>query len=811
MRILVEKKIAPAPLPAGIRCCLIFVFCIFLVRPAGALAQSSRPYGILEGRVIDSQSGEPVSFAEVVVVGLGRGDMADKAGRFSISHLPPGGYTLLARRQGYKSRRLQDVQIKAGDRARLDIELEPTVLSLDELVITASRFVELQHTVPQVVSVVSRRRIRDRQAVQTPEVLREEAGIFVQKTNQGGGSPTLRGLRANKVLLLIDGIRMNNATYRGGNLQYLNTVDPFVLERIEVVHGPVSVLYGSDALGGVIHLMTREPRMGGRGVRFSGVVNTAFSTADRNRSLHVGLEGGGRNWGLLLSGSYRKFGDITRGTRGGEVLMQRLRNDTRRPHWLPKVQRPNRYEARDLTAKFKWKLHPALEWSLVYQLDRQPSVPRYDVHEVGKYEQWNYEPQERDLAYSHLRWQAANPFFHQARLTLSWHRQYERRLRRKPLSSWQIRDDFRTNTFGLQLQFSRLLGKNQLFVYGAEAYFDRVSSLSFDRYIYTGETRPRAPIFPDDSQFNRFGIYSQLELRPHRRWKVDAGARWSTFRLTAPFAADDAVIAQLGALHHASGAVTFSLGTLWELRQDLSLVANVAQGFRAPNLDDISKFGPGKGGAFYDVPNPALQPEHNLSFDVGVKMQSSHARLQAAFFYSHLSDLMIRRPAEFFGKQFIVEGEDSLRVFRKENAGRAYTTGFTVNFERSLGQNWLLRGWLGYTYGQDLTHDEPLSAIPPLNGGAALRWRGAKIWGEFLLRFAAEQNRLSPEDEEDLRIPEGGTPGWRTFNLRFGSELTEKLSLRGGVMNLLDENYREHLSGFNAPGRSYALQIEFRW
>ncbi|RMD94854.1 MAG: TonB-dependent receptor [Calditrichaeota bacterium] len=192
-------------------------------------------------------------------------------------------------------------------------------------------------------------------------------------------------------------------------------------------------------------------------------------------------------------------------------------------------------------------------------------------------------------------------------------------------------------------------------------------------------------------------------------------------------------------------------------------------------------------------------------------MNSQRGQFEAMVFYNWVRDLLVRRPALFNGLPYVIEEGDTLRVFRKENAGKAYTTGFAIDTEWLMGPGVAFFANLSATYGQDQFYGEPLSGIPPLNGIVGARWQRNRFWFEANMRFASAQTRLSSEDQADLRIPEGGTPGWSTLNLRAGWNATENFSLRLGLLNLLDTNYREHLSGFNAPGRNLYLGGEVKF
>ncbi|MFQ5640013.1 MAG: TonB-dependent receptor domain-containing protein [bacterium] len=787
-------------------CCrtiILFFLCVPICIYSGESATQAR----IIGRVIDKSQNTPLADVQIYIRGLRRGDVTNQQGEFLIDRLPVGTYDLTLRLLGYRTIKKYGIVLKANETVELNAAMEVDVLEFEDVVVTATREEEMASEIPRMVSIVDAKTIREKSLSQTPELLRAATGVVVQKTNQGGGSPIIRGLKANKLLFLVDGIRMNNATYRGGNFQYLNTVDATFLERIEVVHGPNSVLYGSDALGGVINVLTQNPQLNrGDGASFKSSVSATLSTADETQTTHATLMAANSKWGVLLHGVYKSFGDIRRGSRGGETLMQRLQNDSRTPRLLNKTQAPNGYNAYALNAKARIVLSEFQELTISAQMDRQIEVPRYDVVEVRKDSIRFFDPQERDLVYLRYTNTHGRTFFNSLTATLSLHRQLEVRKRQRFGSAMETTDRFRTLTPGVQLHFDKLIGRHHL-SYGSEIYFDNVSTHSFKRNTRTGDISEKAPLFPDGSSFLNFGFYMQDAFYLHPKWAVNIGGRFSAFRLEAPFS-DRFSSVSFGALEQSSTSLTGSLGSQFHLTDAVSFITNVAQGFRTPNLDDVSKLGPGKGSSFFDIPNPDAVPEKSVSVDGGLKIHSSRYNANVVGFYNSLTDVLVRRPATFDGSRFIVEEGDTLHVFRKENAAKAFTTGFALDMQVRIGTNGLLFGNLSYTFGKNVTNAEPLTGVPPFNGLLGLRWSRQRFWSEVNARFAAEQTRLSLEDAEDLRIPEGGTPGWFTLNVRAGIHLFERLALKLALGNVLDRNYREHLSGFNAPGRNFQFGIK---
>ncbi len=779
------------------------LFVLSTILSPDVLGRSERTQSArIVGQVVSEEDDSPLAHVNVFIAALQRGDVSNLDGEFEIDRLPPGDFLLAFRLQGYESYDSKPLRLTPNQTIELKVRLRSKVVELDQMVVTARRSQDRTSEVPQLVTVITPRRIQERNVAQTPELLREEAGVAVQKTNQGGGSPIIRGFRANKVLLLIDGVRLNNSTYRGGNTQYLGTHDSGALQQVEVVHGPQAVAYGSDALGGTINLITRSPALN-QVAKWQA--STRLASAENSVITQAGVETGSDKLGLLVQGSFKSFGDVKRGSGGGGELMRRLRNDSRVTRVLNKTQAPNGYDSYDLHSSVLLKLSEARRFTAVYQLSRQSKVPRYDVIETGKDSVRLFDPQERDLVY--LKYTDADTarLYDRLAATVSFHRQAERRKRIKVGGSVESRDRFRTATAGFQVQLDKTLAGRHETQYGAEFYFDNVATSSNARNLSNNEIRPAAPLFPDGSTFKTLGFYGQNAVLFTDRLRVIAGARLNFSRLQAPFVSDANSDDIFGNIEQTSTAVTGSLGARYAVSGSLNLVGSFAQGFRTPNLDDVSKLGPGKGSSFFDVPNPDVDPERTWSVDVGVKAHSHNLRMDIVGFYTRINDLLIRRPAEFRGSPIIVDDGDTLAVFHKENAGRAYTTGLALHGEFALSGSVAVFADAGYTYGQNLSDDEPLSAIPPFSGSVGARFRSARYGLELNTRFAAAQSRLAAVDREDLRIPERGTPSWVTFNFRSNARLLSFLSVHFEVANVLDANYREHLSGFNAPGRNFIV------
>jgi len=703
------------------------------------------------------------------------------------------------------------IRLNNATRYQVDVQLIRQVFRLnDDIVVTARRIQENPHDIPTLITVISTQDIQEKSIAQTPELLRGMLGVAVQKTNQGGGSPIIRGFKSNKILFMIDGIRMNNSTYRGGNFQYLNTIDAQLIERIEVVHGPNAVMYGSDALGGVIQALTVQPDVS-ENTAVSGAVNTQLSTADETRTLHGQVIFSQRKWAGMISGGYNYYGDVRRGNQGGKILMQRLINDSRTSRTLQKIQRPNNYWAYDLNTAIRYRPDATRQFITSYQRNRQINVPRYDVIETQTDSLRLFSPQKRDLFYIKYTQQARVLFFDNISATISWHRQFERRRRIRKAQTIENVDQFGVHTLGVLLQFSKLFSSKQHLIYGMDLYYDRVGTHSYGLDIVTLQRTAISPLFPNGSTFIQNGWYIQNNWSASPRWSISPGIRLSLSRLRAPFSNDPSLPVQFGTTSQISHSFTGSVGIRYQVSPEINLVSNIAQGFRTPNLDDTSKLGGGKGGTIYEIPNQNLNPEETISIDGGVKIQSRFLNADLFLFYNKIHNLLIRKPTSINGTTTIIDQGDTLALFHKTNAGRAFNTGFEIGSQLKLRRGIAISGRMHYTYGENITDQEPLSGIPPMSGLAEISWQGEDIKTDLSFRFVFAQNRLSAIDKLDLRIPEGGSSRWHTVNWRISKEIHSRISISLAFNNIFDMNYREHLSGLNAPGRNLIFGARSRF
>jgi hemoglobin/transferrin/lactoferrin receptor protein len=665
---------------------------------------------------------------------------------------------------------------------------------LEAVSVTATRLEKPIFETAENVSVVTGEEILARGFRTTPLALHELPGISVQQTNLGGGSPFIRGLTGNQTLILVDGVRLNNSTFRFGPNQYLNTIDPFTIDRIEVVRGPASVLYGSDAIGGVIHVITRKREDFERDAGGGGRAIGRFASAAREKTGHLEIQGNVRRFGGLLAGSYTDFGDLTGGHDTGK-------------------QEDTGYEQAAGNAALTWSIDDEQRVDWAVQLVEQKNVPRTDrlqpVNGPPRNLELSFDPQRREVTYLEYQRRRPGEAVSSLRLNVNWTRQVEGRREitvANPTALRRERDEIRTPGAFVQLTSdlggeASMLGEHHVLTYGGEVYHDEIDSRRVDRNLLSGAEQGRRGRFPDGSSFTTLAAYLQDDVRWSDRVSTPVGVRYSRFRLDADLGGP------VGEEEDVNDAVTASAHAVVRIVEHLNLVGGVAQGFRAPNLDDVGIFGTFNQGI--EIPNADLDPEESVNYEIGVKSDWERLSGSAYFFYTRIRDLIRRVPGTFQGSDTF----DGERVFRRQNTARAWIQGVEGEARYRLDEHWSLFGNFMWTFGRDTTADEPLDKIPPLRGIVGIRhqWEQGSPWIEAVVVSAREQDRLSPNDETDPRIPAGGTPGYTIVNLRGGVRLHENADAFAAVENLFDRDYRVHGSGVSGPGTNVILAVELRF
>jgi outer membrane receptor protein involved in Fe transport len=669
-----------------------------------------------------------------------------------------------------------------------------------DVVVVAKRKGEDPFLADRSVSVVGPKALSEMQPRTTPESLWDTPGLFVQQTNHGAGAPIIRGLVGPQILLVVDGVRLNNSVYRAGPLQYLNLVDPLSLSRVEVLRGPGSVLYGSDAMGGVIQLMPHGPRDARRMVdpEVHGASQVRYASAGKTIGAHARAEVGYRGFGVLAAGTVQSMDDL-RG--GGDVGGQPYSGYS---DYSLLGGAAYRFDGGPLAGAWTKagylysRLDGAGRTDKLYSNNR---LQIYDNEMHLVYDRWHFEVDEISTA---VEITPSFQHFFERKDTVSMADDLRGRLDAE-------RDEVEVNTFGLDAGLETTLVDDRLALqYGGLFYRDWIDAQRLERAASGAPwiLRPDQN-YPSGSTYNQFGGFVMLDTVPYAspagsRIGVRAGYRLHGMAGDAPAQAGfpEADFSHLG--HVVMAAAQYQ-------HRDVAVVAlSFAQGYRAPNLQEAVMLG--DAGQFFHVPNDELGPERSDTVELLGRLKAWRLTWSWAGYVSLLEDLLKREPTTYQGQSEI----DGTEVAHHVNAQSGMLLGMEAGLGVDLGRGVSARGHGSYAWGREDLPDgssQPLSRIPPLNGLAALRYERelVPLWRGFLetyARWAFRQNRLSPRDESDDRIPEGGTPGWWTWNVRAGLAGEGHYRLVLAVENLLNAEYRYHGSGLYAPGTNALVSYE---
>lgn len=677
----------------------------------------------------------------------------------------------------------------AGAGAGADHDLaRPSAQELDTVQVTASRRKESTLDVPMAVTVVDAEALRGA-AMQTPmDALHGAVGTYVQQTTPGQGIVIVRGLKGSEVLHLVDGFRLNNAIFRNAPNQYIALVDGQSLDRIEVVRGPSGTLYGGDAMGGVVQMLTPALRYADDGGRqWHGALRTLFSSADDAVIARGELSGGGERHAFALGYTAQHVGDLRVG--GGDTL--------------PFTAFRARF------GDFKLGLRPAQghELQLSLQYGEQPRTPRHDAlvpgfgQSVPENAVFFFEPQRRRFAQAVWTVQgdatALGAAFDSAELRLG--RQIVDDDRRTVAfgSRSEDRERNRDTTDGIAAQFVRALGQAHTLSYGVEWYRDQVASSRLRTQLDSGAVSVRAPRFPDGARMDSQALYLADDWR-QGRFDIEGGLRYSRFDVRIP--------ATVGApgVRLRPDDLTGHLGGSFAASEALRVVANLGRGFRAPNIFDLGVFGPRPGNRWSE-PNPDLDPETVTSVDLGLKYADARWVGELIAFRARYRDKIA---ATLTGAL----RPDGALVVQNRNLARLDLRGVEAGLRRR-GERIDAYATATWTRGDESIDGmrDPADRIPPLFGRVGAVWRGDALALEAYSLYAAAQRRLSPRDRVDPRIDPDGTAGWATFNLRLDWRIDPRLSLALRAENLGDIRHREHGSGLDEPGRNWILTADYRF
>ncbi|EAZ79232.1 TonB-dependent receptor plug domain-containing protein [Algoriphagus machipongonensis] len=708
--------------------------------------------------------------------------------------------------------------------------LVPGLIQMEQAVITASRWRQSDQETPNKISVFNQEALQLRSPSNTADWLGSNGDVFIQKSQQGGGSPMIRGFSANRLLYSVDGVRVNTAIFRGGNLQNVISLDPLALQNTEVLFGPGSVMYGSDALGGVMAFETLKPNFSDSGIEVKGTFFSRFATANKEKTFHGDISFATKKWAFLSSASHFDYGDLEMGNKGPE--------DYLRPWYVipskdgdqsilnpnPDVQKQSGYSQLNLMQKVRYKPSNRTTWDYAFHYSKSSDIPRYDrliegSYEKPKYAEWKYGPQVwlmNQLSVSQL---GRGKLYDQMSIKLAQQHFEESRINRRFNNPTLTDRVEKVNALSINADWVKTLFKENFLSYGAEIVYNSVNSSGTEQNIQNNEELPASARYPK-SDWTSLAIYSTYHAHISDQLKFQGGLRFNQVLLSADFSSNEEFFPlPYQETTNNNGALTGSAGLVYNPSSSFTISPQVSTGFRAPNVDDLGKFFDSEPGAVI-VPNPDLKPEYVYNAEVNLnKHWGNFLKVDASVYYTFLDRAMVRRPFELGGQDTIIyEGVPS-KVLAIQNAASARVYGLQAGLEWSPSKNWLLYSKLNWQKGEEELEDEttsPTRHAAPLFGLTRITYSTKRLKVELSSNYSGEISF------EDMPVDEKGkphlyakdengnpySPSWMTINLHSTYQLTGFLDLMLGIENIGDKRYRPYSSGMAGPGRNFSFSIK---
>lgn len=696
-----------------------------------------------------------------------------------------------------------------------------TLRDLEEVVISANKFELKKKESPNQIELITAKQIAFQNSPNTANLLEQTGNVFVQKSQAGGGSPVLRGFEASRVLIVMDGVRMNNAIYRAGHLQNVLRIDQSMLERAEVVFGPSSVMYGSDALGGVVHFRSKNPEFGVKSFRSY----LRHSTAIGEKTGHLDFNIGRKRLAFLTSFTFSDFGDVIQGSkrlaaypdfgkrlfyveRQGNADVSIKNNDVNK-------QVGSAYSQYDFLQKISFQQTDNIKHTLNFQFSNSSNVPRYDRltefrNGLPRFAEWYYGPEKRLMFAYHL--ELKNTLIYdRATVSLAFQDIEESRVSRN-FNNVNRKSQFeKVNLFSLNADFQKVI-KSQTLTYGLEVVGNDVKSKAHFTNINTNEERKADTRYPDGKNtMNTWAIYVADQLKVSDALIVHGGLRYAFTDLSAEFTEKAFFPFPYSEIQQKNSSLTGNLGIVYTPFAKTKFGLLGSSGFRSPNIDDLAKVFDSVPGSLI-VPNPDIRPEYSYNGELSLNQQiGKKIRFEGVYFVTSMRNAIVIDDFSLNGERLVMYNGQSSKVLAAQNKAKALIHGWNLNLKADLSKEVVFSSSLNYTKGsiKDAANT-PMDHIPPMFGRTAIKYQKKAIQVEVFSIYNGWKKlaNYSPSGEDNLiYATKDGMPSWWTLNLRSDYQANKNISLQFACENIFDKNYRNFASGISSPGRNFVITV----
>ena len=732
--------------------------------------------------------------------------------------------------------------------------LYPESQNLDEVILSVARSASSVNQIAEKVSVIKSEDLFISSPSSGAEMLELSPGVRIQKSQGGGGSPIIRGFEANRVLIVVDGVRMNNAIYRSGHLQNSITIDPSNIERAEVIFGSSSVGYGSDAMGGVIHYYTKNPILKDS-KKISSSFTSNFNSANNSVTNNFNTNYSSDNWGSITSISISKYGDIKMGKKRNHGysnwgLNPIFSQNSRYKFYAEpsinsdkNIQKNTGYSQVDLFQKFLFRIGDNNLLNLNIQFSESSDIDRFDQLSIPKddslkFSEWYYGPQKRLLISPSLRIFPKKKFMDKGVITFGFQKVNESRIKRKFNSlnrSHQIED---LTVLSLNGDFDKSFNNGHTLSYGLETTYNHNYSKAYDRILSVDGnnviglgTKTAIPTrYPSDgSSYASFASYVNWSWNMSEFFTFNVGTRLTFTKLKASWNDVISVNPQLSKVNLNSEALTTTVSMKLRPSNKIQINTVLSSGFRNPNIDDIGKIRENNG--LLVVPNTFLKPEYAYNLDLGVDYKSLDGK--SYFSIRGFSTIISRHigRAEYTVYSDITTPDTSTIIYNNEevttiankNLGNRFIHGFSIDGFNNLSRSLKIDYGLTYTKGDNNESYGPLPSISPLFGSLSLNYINNDLTIRAVYKFSDSKDpseySIGGEDGLDetpyIIDQDGlknflGTPSWSDFSIFASKKISSNSTLRLGITNIFDIHYRTFASGISAPGRSFQAGLNLK-
>lgn len=660
------------------------------------------------------------------------------------------------------------------------------------------------------------------------EMLELSGGVYIQKSQMGGGSPIIRGFEANRVLLVIDGVRLNNAIYRSGHLQNAITVDNSIIENTNIIYGSNSVIYGSDAIGGVVHYETKTPKFKKENDTISNNSVNAYAryaTANQEKTFHFDFNLGWKKIAAVTSVTFSDFEDLTMGKAVNSKYPEFgiIKNYAERINGKDTMIRKDNfskqigtgYSQTDLLEKISFKVSKTFLLTLNTQYSTSSDVPRYDqltdMNNVGelRWAEWYYGPQNRFLGSLSAKIKTDNKWFSKVEILTHYQKIDEDRISRRFGSDIKTTREEDVNVYGINIDFIKRNQNKSQWYYGIEAIHNNVISSAFSNNIVTAESSLSSTRYPDNgSTLTNTAAYITFKNNFTKKATYSLGARYSYSMLTASFTDTTFVNLPFSEINNNNGALTGNAGIVFHPNEKWNIQLAVSTAFRNPNVDDVGKVF--SKNDYVLVPNDQLTPEKTYNGEIGITKSFGNEVLviNLVGFYTLLQDAIVRDFYTLNGIDSMVYDGELLKMQTNVNASEAVVYGTSFNLKAKLTKDFTIKSSLNYTIGRNTTLDVPLGHIPPLYGRTDFILHSHPLTMAVYVKYQgwksiSEYSPFGEDNENSATID--GTPSWQTFNIRAEMKIGKSFSLQAALENVLDVHYRPFASGVSGAGRNFII------